>query len=69
MAYVAANGRLPVGEAKITSGGMLPAKYVIHTVGPVWSGGRLLQIRASVQLPFQISVPVFIIFQKKGLLQ
>lgn len=27
------------GEAKITSGYFLPAKYVIHTVGPVWQGG------------------------------
>ncbi len=27
------------GEAKITGGYNLPAKYVIHTVGPVWSGG------------------------------
>ena len=27
------------GEAKITSGYNLPAKYVIHTVGPVWYGG------------------------------
>ncbi|MDD5687728.1 MAG: O-acetyl-ADP-ribose deacetylase [Elusimicrobia bacterium] len=27
------------GEAKITSGYNLPAKYVIHTVGPVWKGG------------------------------
>ncbi len=27
------------GEAKITRGYKLPAKYVIHTVGPVWSGG------------------------------
>lgn len=28
------------GEAKITSGHLLPAKYVIHTVGPVWKGGE-----------------------------
>jgi O-acetyl-ADP-ribose deacetylase (regulator of RNase III) len=30
---------LPVGQAVITSGGDLKAKYVIHTVGPVWRGG------------------------------
>lgn len=28
------------GEAKITLGYNLPAKYVIHTVGPVWNGGK-----------------------------
>jgi len=32
-------GRLPAGQAVITTGGNLPAKHVIHTVGPVWSGG------------------------------
>ena len=32
-------GRLPAGQAVITTGGMLKAKYVIHTVGPVWRGG------------------------------
>ncbi len=33
---------LPTGEAVITSGGNLPARFVIHTVGPVWErhGGR-----------------------------
>jgi O-acetyl-ADP-ribose deacetylase (regulator of RNase III) len=30
---------LPSGKAVITSGGNLKAKYVIHTVGPVWLGG------------------------------
>lgn len=32
-------GGCPTGEAVITSGGNLPARYVIHTVGPVWHGG------------------------------
>jgi len=37
---VARQGRLPTGKAVITTGGNLPAKYVIHTVGPVWHGGK-----------------------------
>ncbi len=31
--------RCPTGEARITSGYRLPARWVIHTVGPVWRGG------------------------------
>jgi O-acetyl-ADP-ribose deacetylase (regulator of RNase III) len=36
---VARQGRLPTGKAVTTSGGNLKARYVIHTVGPVWHGG------------------------------
>lgn len=32
--------RCPTGEARITPGFRLPARYVIHTVGPFWRGGR-----------------------------
>jgi O-acetyl-ADP-ribose deacetylase (regulator of RNase III) len=32
-------GGCPTGEARITPGFELPARYVIHTVGPVWHGG------------------------------
>lgn len=32
-------GGCPTGEARITRGYRLPARYVIHTVGPVWRGG------------------------------
>jgi O-acetyl-ADP-ribose deacetylase len=32
-------GGCPTGEARITGGYRLPARWVIHTVGPVWKGG------------------------------
>ncbi len=32
-------GRCPTGEARLTPGFRLPAKYVIHAVGPMWRGG------------------------------
>ena len=37
---VARHGRLPAGQAVITTGGSLQARYVIHTVGSVWRGGK-----------------------------
>jgi len=37
---VARQGQLPTGKAVITTGGNLKAKYVIHTVGPIWHGGN-----------------------------
>ena len=37
---VAPGVRCPTGEARLTPGFALPARHVIHTVGPVWRGGR-----------------------------
>ena len=36
----AQRGPLPPGQAVVTTGGNLKAGYVIHTVGPIWQGGR-----------------------------
>jgi O-acetyl-ADP-ribose deacetylase (regulator of RNase III) len=37
-AWVREHGRVPTGSAAITGGGLLPARYVIHAVGPVYDG-------------------------------
>ena len=37
---IAKRGGCKTGEAVITTAGKLPAKFVIHTVGPVWNGGQ-----------------------------
>ena len=37
---VAKQGGCETGQAVITTAGQLPAKFVIHTVGPVWNGGN-----------------------------
>ncbi|MDR2498211.1 MAG: O-acetyl-ADP-ribose deacetylase [Tannerellaceae bacterium] len=39
MRIVAMQGECPTGQAVVTGAGLLPAKFVIHTVGPVWEGG------------------------------
>lgn len=36
---VARQGRLPTGQAVITTAGKMKARHVIHTVGPIWRGG------------------------------
>lgn len=40
LAYNRRLGGCPTGEARISPGFRLPAKWVIHTVGPVWHGGE-----------------------------
>ncbi|MCD2426041.1 O-acetyl-ADP-ribose deacetylase [Niabella pedocola] len=37
---IARQGSCKTGDAVVTTAGRLPAKYVIHTVGPVWNGGQ-----------------------------
>lgn len=49
-AWVKAHGRVTTGTAAITGAGRLPARYVIHAVGPVWgSGNDEAKLRGAVQ--------------------
>lgn len=56
-------GGCATGEAVITKGYRLPAKYVIHTVGPVWSGGQ----RREPELLASCYRNAFALAQKHGL--
>ena len=49
----------PTGEAVITDAGQLKAKYIIHTVGPIWRGGREGEedyLRAAYRNSLQLAV-------------
>lgn len=39
-AYVREHGPVPTGGAALTTAGRLPARHVVHAVGPIWSGGQ-----------------------------
>lgn len=52
-------GGCPTGQARITQGYRLPARYVIHTVGPVWRGGRQREpelLAACYQSSFRLAI-------------
>lgn len=50
------NGPVPVGKAVYTSGGNLKAKYVIHTVGPVWGeGDEEEKLRSAVRSALEVA--------------
>ncbi|ADU61886.1 MAG: macro domain-containing protein [Pseudodesulfovibrio sp.] len=51
-------GQLPVGQAVLTLGFDLPARYIIHTVGPIWRGGvhgESEQLRSSYQSSLKLA--------------
>jgi O-acetyl-ADP-ribose deacetylase (regulator of RNase III) len=51
-------GRCPTGEARATPGFRLPARWVIHTVGPVWRGGGMgetLQLASCYRETFRLA--------------
>lgn len=57
--YCSKLGGCPTGEARITPGFRLPAKWVIHTVGPIWHGGYAGEperLRACYENSFQLAL-------------
>lgn len=54
--WVAQHGALPTGEAMVTSGGDLPSRYVIHTVGPVYGANHSEEARRLLSLCYVSSL-------------
>ena len=57
-AWTDEHGPVPPGEAAITSAGDLPARYVIHVVGPMWHGGDVgepEQLKSSYQAALRVA--------------
>ncbi|PJJ79138.1 O-acetyl-ADP-ribose deacetylase [Mucilaginibacter auburnensis] len=54
-------GSCKTGEAVITTGGKLPAKYVIHTVGPVWSKSNSVKAEQLLENAYRNSLKVAVV--------
>ncbi|MBO9594915.1 MAG: O-acetyl-ADP-ribose deacetylase [Niabella sp.] len=59
---VARQGGCKTGDAVVTTAGRLPAKYVIHTVGPVWNGGQKREA-AKLQACYMHSLEQAVLYQ------
>ena len=57
-------GVCPTGEARITPGFKLPARFVIHAVGPIWHGGSARRGRA---ISIRLTEPALRLAQENGL--
>jgi len=78
---IARQGSCKTGEAVITTAGNLPSRFVIHTVGPVWNGGKsneevnlancyINSLRLELEIMYkrslsQISAPAYTAIQKR----
>ena len=51
-AWIAEHGSLPTGEAMVTSGGQLPSRFVIHTVGPIYGMHPAAEARRLLSLSY-----------------
>jgi O-acetyl-ADP-ribose deacetylase (regulator of RNase III) len=60
-------GSCATGEAVITTGGRLPARYVIHTVGPVWNGIAVRTVSEFlIDNPASFEAVIFVCFDQEN---